>query len=190
MAFACAERFGYSPAPITSPYDYRVQTSSGIDLPALMQRTQELNVPFSSEAYNNARACCPFPPGLPRWPAKKMYPVRDDTPDFYDVHQPRVQDDVNTYRDVLTNHASDGTWVPDPATLIASQATSIQPQFPNANVVADVIHRPLKPAVPAKRKTRIAQAKPKPKVNVPVLATSVGGGLAVFAAFGVLAFVL
>src|SRR5207245_3580999 len=103
--------------PATSPYDFRIIEASGINLPGLMDRTQELNVPFDSNAYLNAQACAPPLPFLPRWPAPKMYPVLDDTASQFDVRQPYLTEDVNTYRDVLTNVASDSLFVPDAAGL-------------------------------------------------------------------------
>src|ERR1700722_19781448 len=118
--FPCAQGFAYSPAslPVTSPYDFRVQAASGINLPALMERTQQLNVPFDYNAFINAKACCPEIPGLPQWPAPRGLPMRDETVNQYNVFNPYITDDVNTYRDVLTNVASNTTWVPDAAGIM------------------------------------------------------------------------
>jgi hypothetical protein len=122
--FPCAEGFAFSPAalPVTSPYDFRIAAASGINLPGLMERTQQLNVPFDSNAYINARSCCPAVPGLPQWPAPRGLPMMDDTVNQFNVFEPYVTEDVNTYRDVLTNVASTTTWVPDSAGIIQRNA--------------------------------------------------------------------
>jgi hypothetical protein len=90
--FHCAESFAYSP---TSPYDYQINNPT---LPEVLNLTNTLNVPFDSKAFVQQRASLP---GLPRWPASKLYPIQDKTVNMYDVIQPQLTDDVNDYHDIL-----------------------------------------------------------------------------------------
>lgn len=131
--FHSALPFAYSPEPgvYSSPHDYRAQGQDCINLPKLLQRTNDLNVPFSNHAYNNAKMCCNWDAKvgqkylLPKWPVQgssRMYPVIDRTVDRFPVNQPYWEDGVNAYRDVLTDRVSpDGRWMPGPAEIIARQ---------------------------------------------------------------------
>lgn len=127
-SLSCSLPFAFTPQPAdySSPYDYRAQGQRCIDLPALLERTNELNVPFSNKAYLDAQMCCNLAaPMLPKWPTQgstRLYPVIDRTVDSYPVRETYWEDGVNAYRDILTDQVSqDGSWIPGPAQIIARE---------------------------------------------------------------------
>jgi hypothetical protein len=108
-----------------------------VDLPQLLQRTNDLNVPFSNHAYINAASTCM----LPKWPVQKLLPVIDRTVDYFPVHNPYWEDGVNAYRDVLTDRVSqDGTWIPGPAEIISRSV----PNLENKNILLEKTTEALK----------------------------------------------
>lgn len=199
MTHSCAQNFELSPAP--SPYDYVVQMASpGINLPGLMDRAEQLNVPFDAAGYNAARACYANPCGLPQWPAPKMLPVMDRTQDLYDVQQPYVTSgDVNTYKDNLTGVVTTEPWVPDPANLVNLQANleaqqaaqayaamQAQAAYAHANQPAYAPSLPNLPNLPSSSSDFATDPPPdnpkdckKPKNNQAIIIGSVLGGLAI-----------
>uniref|UniRef100_A0A6C0BNP9 Uncharacterized protein n=1 Tax=viral metagenome TaxID=1070528 RepID=A0A6C0BNP9_9ZZZZ len=117
MAFSankyCAQPFAYTPGP-ASPYDYRYQGSvpGCTNVAAVMNLTNQVNVPFDNVGYRLGRTDCtntysdrkvdmqPFP----IWPVNqsRLFPTRDFTTDSFPV-QPKTQYPVNGYHNFVCN---------------------------------------------------------------------------------------
>lgn len=119
----CALPFAFSPEPSIPD-----QGQGCVNLPNLLATTNKYNVSFSNKAYQNAKMCCDWNATinnkylLPKWPKPgntRLLPVLDDTVSMYPTRGPYLENDINSYTDVLTNVTSqDGDWIPDPATLM------------------------------------------------------------------------
>ena len=112
--------FDYTPsgmgsAAAGSPWQYANQDTGTTVLDHQLARTNDLNVPFSTRGYRDAKQGC----NLPKWPPSqtRLYPVFDNTVDTFPIHDDLPYRDVNTYEDILTKATSDTCAYPDPAAI-------------------------------------------------------------------------